>query len=167
MKTIILVRHAKAAQAEFGMLDFDRPLMEKGKRDAVHMGQKIKKRGISPSLILSSPAKRAKKTAKLVAKQIGYPKEQIRFDKDIYDSNAEYLIGLLRTQDDQDEAVMIFGHNPDLSLLADILLSRGTEFEGLPTSGVCCVEFDVGKWSEIKAGQGKTLFIDYPNREET
>ena len=165
MKKIILFRHAKAAQAEPGMRDFDRPLKERGKKDAILMGERIKARGISPDLILSSPAKRAKKTAKLVARQIGYSKDRIQYDQKIYDTNASYLFKLLKAQDDRHDIVMLFGHNPDLSLLTESLLVQQPDFSGLPTAGVSCIEFDVDHWEQLKKGQGRAVFIDYPKRD--
>ncbi len=167
MKTVILVRHAKAGQGAFGMLDFDRTLEERGKRDAVFMGQKIREQNIFPDLILSSPAKRAKKTAKLVADELGYPKAQIQFDRKIYDSNAAYLYALLRAQGDQHERVMVFGHNPDLSILADMLLAEKPE-EGvnLPTAGVCCMVFPIDQWEMLEENQGRAVFFDYPKHHD-
>lgn len=166
MKTVILVRHAKASQGEFGMLDFDRTLEARGKRDAVFMGQKIREREIYPDIILSSSAKRAKKTAKLVAKELGYPKEKIKFDRKIYDSNAAYLLGLLQAQSDRHEVVMVFGHNPDLSILAELLLAeKSDEVTELPTSGVSCIEFSINQWGKLKEKQGRAVFFDYPKRD--
>ena len=78
MKTIILVRHAKSSWKDPGLDDFDRPLNKRGKRNAPFMGGKLKKRDILPDLVLSSPAKRAKKTAIAVAKALGYPKKEIK-----------------------------------------------------------------------------------------
>ena len=61
MKTIILVRHAKSSWKDPSLDDFDRPLNKRGKRNAPFMGNKLKERKIMPDLVLSSPAKRAKK----------------------------------------------------------------------------------------------------------
>jgi phosphohistidine phosphatase len=77
MKTIILVRHAKSSWKDLSLDDFDRPLNKRGKINAPLMGEKLKERQIMPDLILSSPAKRARKTATTIAKKIGYPKKKI------------------------------------------------------------------------------------------
>ena len=79
MKTIILVRHAKSSWKNPRLDDFERPLNKRGRRDAPLMGEKLKERQILPDLILASPAKRARKTADLIAKAIGYPRKNIQF----------------------------------------------------------------------------------------
>ena len=86
MKTVILVRHAKSSWKDSSLKDYDRPLNKRGKRDAPFMGKKIREREILPDLILSSPAKRARKTAIRVAEEIGYPKEKIQYDDKMYHS---------------------------------------------------------------------------------
>jgi phosphohistidine phosphatase len=76
MKTLILVRHAKSSWKNISLDDFDRPLNKRGKKDAQLMGKKLKERQVVPDLILSSPAKRARKTAKAFAKAIAFPKKK-------------------------------------------------------------------------------------------
>lgn len=75
MKRLTLVRHAKSSWKDPSLDDFDRPLNQRGERDAPVMGRRLKARGARPSLILTSPAKRAKRTARLIAEAIGYPVE--------------------------------------------------------------------------------------------
>ena len=124
MKTIILVRHAKSSWKDTSLDDFDRPLNKRGKRNAPFMGEKLKNRQIVPDLILSSPAKRAKKTATIVAKTIGYPKKKIQYSDNMYHSSARYLLEMVRNQDDESETIMLFGHNPDFNDFADMLLNK-------------------------------------------
>jgi phosphohistidine phosphatase len=163
MKTIILVRHAKSSWEDPSLDDFDRPLNKRGKNNAPFMGKKLKERKIIPDIILSSPAKRARKTARTIAKKIGYPKKMIRLDDKMYHTGARYLFELVKNLDDEDETVMLFGHNPGFNDFADMLLKKNKVFN-IPTTGVYCITFDVNHWQEVEAGRGKFVFFDYPKR---
>ncbi len=163
MKTVILVRHAKSSWKNPGLKDFDRPLNKRGKRDAPLMGGKIRDRNILPDLILSSPAKRARKTATRFAEQLGYPKKKILYDDRMYHSDARYLLELVRSQDDGHKIIMLFGHNPDFSDFADILLAHNPACP-IPTAGVHCIRFAVDRWKNVQEGKGESAFFDYPKR---
>src|SRR3972149_8202033 len=102
MKTIILVRHAKSSWKNPRLDDFERPLNKRGRRDAPLMGEKLKERQILPDLILSSPAKRARKTADLIAKAIGYPGKSSQFVDKMYHCGASVLLDLVTTLAGQD-----------------------------------------------------------------
>jgi phosphohistidine phosphatase len=163
MKTIILVRHAKSSWKDLSLDDFDRPLNKRGKRNAPFMGEKLKNRQIMPDLILSSPAKRARKTAIAVAKAIGYPKKKIKYNDNMYHPSARYLLEMVRNQDDKNETIMLFGHNPDFNDFADMLLKHNPIYN-IPTTGVYCIRFDVDSWKKVREGKGESIFFDYPKR---
>ncbi|MBF8260085.1 MAG: phosphohistidine phosphatase SixA [Actinobacteria bacterium] len=165
MKTVLLVRHAKSSWKDPGLKDFDRPLNKRGKRDAPFMGKALKERRIHPDLILSSPAKRARQTARVIAEAIGYPKKKIVFDEAIHHAPARALLELVRKQGDANRTIMLFGHNPGFNDLADILLKDGTARK-MPTTGVYCIRFGVARWREVKEGTGALDFFDYPKRYE-
>ena len=163
MKTIILVRHAKSSWKDLSLDDLDRPLNKRGKRDAPFMGEKLKEMEIMPDLILSSPAKRAKKTAIAIAKAIGYPKKKITYDNNMYHASAWYLLEMVRNQDNKNETIMLFGHNPDFNIFADMLLKQNPVYN-IVTTGVYCIRFDVNKWEKVQEGKGEAVFFDYPKR---
>ena len=163
MKTIILVRHAKSSWKDPSLDDFDRPLNKRGKRNAPFMGKKLKERKIIPDLLLSSPAKRARKTAIAVANALDYPKKKIMFFDKMYHASARYLFNLLKTLDDETETIMFFGHNPSFNDFADMLLKRNP-IDNIPTTGVCCIRFDVNQWQKVKEGKGEFVFFDFPRR---
>ncbi|MCP4673012.1 MAG: histidine phosphatase family protein, partial [Desulfobacula sp.] len=110
MKNIILVRHAKSSWKNLSLDDFARPLNKRGKRDAPFMGKQLKNRKIMPDIILSSPAKRAKKTVKTIAKVIGYPKKKIIFDNNMYHADALYLFQMVTKLNDKNDTIMCIGH---------------------------------------------------------
>jgi phosphohistidine phosphatase len=163
MKTIILVRHAKSSWKDLSLDDFDRPLNKRGKKDAPFMGKKLKERQIMPDLVLSSPAKRARKTATAIAKAIGYPKKKIIFDDNMYHASAGYLFEIIRNLDDKHGAVMLFGHNPDFNDLADMLLKKNP-VHNIVTTGLYCIKFNVDQWQNVREEKGESVFYDYPKR---
>jgi len=127
------------------------------------MGKKLKERQIMPDLILSSPAKRARKTATAIAKAIGYPKKKIIFDDNIYHAGARYLFEMVRNLDDNHETIMLFGHNPDFNDLAGMLLKINPVYN-IVTTGVYCIKFDVDQWQNVREGKGESVFYDYPKQ---
>jgi phosphohistidine phosphatase len=112
---------------------------------------------------VSSPAKRAKKTATTIAKTIGYPKKKIRYIDNMYHSSARYLLEMVRNQNDKIETIMLFGHNPDFNDFADMLLKQNPVYN-IPTTGVYCIRFDVDNWKKVREGKGESVFFDYPKR---
>src|SRR5690349_23982939 len=95
MKTLLLVRHAKSSWDAAGLDDFDRPLNERGKKDAPEMAKRIKDRNIHPDLFLSSPAKRAHKTAKLFAEEFGISKSEISLKEKLYGASITAFLETL------------------------------------------------------------------------
>ncbi|MEK7793296.1 MAG: histidine phosphatase family protein, partial [Candidatus Hydrogenedentota bacterium] len=72
MKTLLVMRHAKSGPAQHGMEDHARPLNERGRQDAPQMGRFLAQQGLRPGVVISSTAKRARKTAELVAKALEF-----------------------------------------------------------------------------------------------
>lgn len=165
MKTLYLVRHAKSSWKNEELDDFDRPLNKRGKKDAPFMGRKLRKLWeAEPELILSSPAKRARKTARKMAKKLRYPKKKIVYIDNIYEATETTLLKILHEQSDTISSLMIFGHNPSLTAFCNLLGNEA--IENIPTAGVVCLTFDVDSWSAITANSGKLVFFDYPKRYE-
>ena len=163
MKRLVLVRHAKSSWANPGLADFDRPLSKRGKRDAPAVGLHLKsQRGIVPDLVLCSTAKRARATAKRLRKALGCPKDRMVWCDGIYGGAAWDLLDLIRAMDDVHETVMLIGHNPDMTDLAEDL--SGEAVGNLPTCAAFCVEFDVASWSGVGSENGRQVFYDIPRQ---
>lgn len=162
MKMLFLVRHAKSSWKDSSLPDFKRPLNKRGKRDAPFMGEKLKGQGILPDLLLSSPAERAKKTAKAIARKTGYPQNTIVFNKEIYEADVTGLLSLLRQQSNACTSVMLVGHNPELTMFSNLLCNGS--IENIPTTGISCIRFAARTWAEVAAGSGTQSFFDYPKR---
>ncbi|MEI6507935.1 MAG: histidine phosphatase family protein [Bacteroidota bacterium] len=163
MKTLYLIRHSKSAVQMHNQEDFDRPLNERGKKDAEEMGKRLHKKNVKPDLIISSPALRALKTSKLFATEIGYPEKNIRTDAAIYEANIDKLIGLIREIKDENTKVFIFGHNPAFTGLVGYLTN--TFLDNMPTSGVAQINFDLPTWKQVTANSGKLSYFDFPKNQ--
>jgi len=144
MKTLFLVRHAKSSRNDAAMPDKDRPLNDRGKRDAPKMGERLAKRDVKPDLILSSPARRALTTAEIIAKKLDYKRKDIVADDRLYAGEADDLLEVIGELDDKLERVMLFGHNPELTELAHRLSSKITR---MPTCAVAEFTFDAKSWA--------------------
>jgi phosphohistidine phosphatase len=162
MKTLYLVRHAKSSWEDHSLDDFDRPLNERGKRDAPFMGKKLLERGLKPDVVVSSPAKRAKKTAIKVCHELGIDKSAILFKDKIYATSVQTLLNVLGKLPNAAQHAMLFGHNPELTALSNYLCDY--VIHNIPTTGVVGIEFQVSSWAQVSAGKGKFLFFDYPKR---
>ena len=137
MKTLTLVRHAKSSWKHADLTDRERPLNKRGERDAPIMGKRIVAAGIRPSLIISSPAVRAWTTAKIIANEIGYPREFLQREDSLYHASLDDILDVLVAQDAEFNNVMLFGHNPGLTTFANYLSPGITN--NLPTTGVLSV----------------------------
>lgn len=160
MKTLTILRHAKSSWNKPGLRDFDRPLNGRGKRDAPDMGDRMKEAGIRPSLIMSSPAVRAWSTAKLVAAEIGYPIEFLQREPDLYHASAEQLLDVIARQDEGFNNLVLVGHNPGLTDLANKLVPGLTG--NLPTAGFVSLLIDNDTWELRGRRSVELLSHDYP-----
>lgn len=162
MKRLYLVRHAKSSWKDPDLSDFDRPLNKRGKRDAPLVGEYLKHHQAAPELIITSPAKRALKTAKIIAQELGLSPKNIVTDESIYLADVPALVTAIHQIEDSLKTVMLFGHNPGLTMLANFL--TGQEVENIPTCGVFCIDFRAKSWREVGAGGGSAVFFHYPKR---
>jgi len=158
MKKIYFIRHAKAEK--LGPSDFDRKLSERGKSDAKFMASKI---AFLPDMIFASGAKRAKKTAKIIAKEIGFGADKIEFSNEIYYSTSQNLLNFIHGVDDKFQTIFIVGHNPEFTEICELL--SDSSIGNIPTCGIFGIEFDADSFKKVKFGAGKVIFFDYPKKE--
>lgn len=162
MKKLYIIRHAKSSWGDAELNDFERPLSKRGKANAPMMGERLKKKGIMADIIISSPAKRAKSTAEMIAKEVGYEKK-VLFDENIYESSVATLRKILTALDDKQSTVFLVGHNPELNMLVDYYVKF---YENIPTCGVVEIEFKCDKWAEIEPKNAKLISFDYPKNSD-
>ncbi|MBV5304084.1 MAG: histidine phosphatase family protein [Chlorobium sp.] len=162
MKTLYLVRHAKAGSSHSG--DFDRMLNETGRKAAHVMGELLDEKGVVPDYVLASPANRALTTAEIFCEILGYPVERIEQRMEIYEGGARRLLSILQQVGDSYNTVLMFGHNPTMTLLVDLL--AGCAHEGMATCGVVRLECESDSWGNLRAGSCKLVWYDYPKRHQ-
>ncbi len=165
MKRLILLRHAKSSWADESLADIDRPLGTRGERDAPRMGLRLKARRERPSLILSSPAKRARRTAELIAEVLEYPREFLQHERALYLADAAGIAAVIGAQAPQFSCLLVVAHNPGLTDLANRLLPK-LSLDNLPTAGVVAADFQIERWDEIANAQGALAYFDYPKNPE-
>jgi phosphohistidine phosphatase len=164
MKRLILLRHAKSAWNHPELSDFDRPLNKRGEQNAPTMGERLRKRGVQPQCIISSPAKRARETTRLLAGQLANPETTVIFADDIYAADPPALLATIRNFPRELECVMLVGHNPGLTDLANLL--GPARFENLPTCAAVGLELRIDRWAKIAPATGTLWFYDYPKNPE-
>jgi phosphohistidine phosphatase len=162
-RTVVLIRHAKSSHTNPEWQDFERPLGERGYRDAPFMGQKIFEKGIKFDLIIASPSQRTTETIQLICKEIDYPVEKVLWDQSVYLSSTENLLTILRNLDDTIKTVGIVGHNPSMTETANTLQKK-EKIENVPTSGIVSVSFSLENWSDLNPNKGKLNFFIYPKK---
>jgi len=162
MKTLYLVRHAKSSWKYPNLDDFERPLNKRGSKNAPFMGKILKNLKVTPDLVISSPANRAAMTARIIADKINYPLDKIRYSETIYEVSANVLIHFIEQTDDAVNKVMVVGHNPALTDLANYF--GGKLISNIPTCGVFCVDFDISSWAKISEHCGKLKFFEFPKK---
>lgn len=164
MKYIYLIRHAKSSWDDFALDDFDRPLNERGKRDAPVMAKRLQDNKVSADLWIASPAKRAFSTAKRMAETLGINTHQIQTDKRLYHASPETTLKVIHEVSNTANAIFLFAHNPGLTEAANQFMQDRTFIENIPTCGIAAFSFDVNDWTGIAFGKGKLLFFDFPKR---
>lgn len=160
MKTLVVVRHAKSSWNDPGMEDFDRPLNDRGKQDAPVMAKRFRQKKIKADLLVSSPAKRALKTAKLFAEELGIDKKDIQLVEQLYLAASHTILDIVTRLDDEKNTVLLFAHNPGLTDFVNSLTH--VRIDNLPTCGIYAVSIQTDTWRTFENAEKKFLFFDYP-----
>jgi phosphohistidine phosphatase len=155
------MRHAKSDWKNSVLKDFDRPLNERGKDSIEIMSKALKKQNICPDIILSSPALRAKITAKGIGQGINYNKA-IVYEKDFYFSNLSSVIDIIKKTNNKNNNLMIFGHDPMWSELVYRFSGKNID---MPTCSICGISFEIDSWNDIVKQQGNVVVYEYPKKE--
>lgn len=159
MKYLTIIRHAKSDWS-VNTDDFNRPLNERGKHAVPLVGQFLKNKNIQPDFILSSPAKRAQKTAQGICKSIHHPTKNILFKMDIYTGDTKEIKKIIEEIDDNYNDVFLFGHEPVLSSIIEIFTKE--KLEKFPTCAVYRITFDVSNWKAVDYKNAKCEFYVNP-----
>jgi phosphohistidine phosphatase len=160
MKTLLLIRHAKSSWDNAILHDRDRPLNERGRRDAPEMAARLVRNGIPIDRFVSSPAKRARKTAELFIREYGRKEEEILFIPELYNAELQTFYKVIAALDDKDDHVAIFSHNPGITAFVNSLAVA--QLDNMPTCGVFAVKSEASSWAGFSSSERKFLFFDTP-----
>lgn len=160
MKHLYLIRHAKSSWSDPKLSDFARPLNKRGKRDAPLMGDRLSSVSPKPEIIISSPAKRARRTARLIGGKLGFSKKDIILDDQLYTFAREGLLDVITKTPDSFNVLAAVGHNYGITECAEWL--SGENLDNIPTCGIVLLKFSVSSWSLIGPDTARVLLFDYP-----
>jgi phosphohistidine phosphatase len=159
MKHLYLIRHAKSDWSDESKSDFDRGLNNRGKKAILTMANALKERRVIPDLILCSSAKRAKLTAKGLAKEIGYT-GAIKYIDTLYMAEPETVHALIQNVNDKHNSLFIVGHNPETTEFCNIMTDE--YIENVPTLGIVALNLPIVRWKELTMGVNQLKFFIYP-----
>ncbi len=163
-RRLVMIRHAKSSWANPLQSDFDRPLNERGKKEAVEMGEKLKALGLMPDLIICSNAKRTRQTAKRIANVLGYGLENVSYEEKLYHCIPSVFEELLYEVSGKVQTVFVIAHNPGITEFTN-QLSAGFNIDNMPTCGIAGVEFEAEEWNTFPVVERKVILFDYPGKE--
>lgn len=163
MKRLVLLRHAKAVAQTAGLDDRERRLAERGRADAVRMGQFVKEESCAPQLVLCSTALRTRETLDLVLPQLGVV-PAVRLMGELYLARWISVVNIIRQVREPADTLMVVGHNPGLEECARKLARPPGDTqarklhqalnEDFPTAALAVLEFDIPAWSGVERGEG-------------
>jgi phosphohistidine phosphatase len=152
MKTLLILRHAKSSRDATGP-DHDRPLNDRGRRDAPRMGRLLSAQDLVPDLIVSSTARRARKTAEAVAEEAGYV-GAIDAAAALYLASPETITRTVRALPEESARALLVGHNPGMEDFVERVTGRHEHF---PTAALACLELDIARWQDFDSHAGSRL----------
>ena len=158
-KTLYLVRHAKASDSVSP--DLIRPLVANGMIDAARMGRHLASKMQGIDLILTSHSERTQMTAQVFCEQLSIDNQIVKTNEDLYESSPKHYLDALSEVSESMNSVMIVGHNPSISYLAEFL--TGEEIGSMPTCAVVGITFENLLWAELAKKTGHMIFYDSPD----
>lgn len=162
-KRLVLIRHAKSSWANALQSDYDRPLNERGLKDAPEMGKRLKKAGLIPDLIIASTAKRAAETARHIAKGVGYDEGKIRWQEKLYHCDAAMFDEAAQEIPEDIATAFIVAHNPGIT---DYVNGLSPEFriDDMPTCATTGAEASIESWYNWPSARHDVFHFDYPKK---
>jgi phosphohistidine phosphatase len=164
MKTLLIIRHAKSAWDDPSLSDFDRTLTGRGKSDAAMMAKKIINNSIKIDCFVSSPAKRAKKTAKIFMKEFENNEKDLLLIPSLYEASVIDFYNVVENLDDKGDTLALFSHNPGITEFVNSL--ECSPIYNMPTCSVFALKIETKHWKEFGHAEKEFLFFDYPKNVE-
>jgi phosphohistidine phosphatase len=161
VKRLILLRHAKSSWSDSSLADAERPLSVRGESDAPLMGDRLRERGARPDVIIASPSARTRRTAKLIARKLGYPEGEIKLEPALYLAGPDTVLEIIAAQAGLANSVIVVGHNPGLTALVNRLLPDFA-LDDLPTTGAVALDLETEIWTNLLDAPRRLAYYDYP-----
>ncbi len=159
LRELLIIRHAKSDWSDESLADLERPLAEKGKKQACKMGHWLAGHQLIPQKILTSPALRTQQTlARLIRHWDNKPETQ-ELDE-LYNATADTLAEVIRQQPNDIKRIAIIGHNPGLEEFL-VWLSGDETLARLPTCAIAHLMIP-GYWEELSPGEAKLVQLVTP-----
>jgi phosphohistidine phosphatase len=159
MKTLFLLRHARAENSASGLSDLTRVLNERGREEAQTVGTFIKKQNLEFDLVLSSPAVRARNTTDLVLAAAGLS-HSVRDDERIYEAGPLRLLEVISEIEQDASATLLVGHNPGIEELLILLTGSAQQ---MATATLARIDFRADEWSKVAESTASLEWIVTPN----
>lgn len=160
MKTITIVRHAKSSWNDITLSDEERPLTDRGRKNAPEMAGRLLKKNIPIDVILSSPAVRALTTAEYFAREYDIKKKKIILVPELYTASHEAFVNTIRNAPEDADSIALFSHNNGITQFANSL--SAARIDHMPTCSVFTVKVNIRQWSDFQPGEAEFYFFDYP-----
>lgn len=164
MKTIYFIRHAKSSWDDPMLRDHDRPLNARGLRDAPRMAERLAELGIHPDGILTSSAQRARQTAEYFRVALKIANLQVRIREELYHAWPDTIAQQIRLLPDDWDTVLLFGHNPGYTDLANRLKNKQL-IDNVPTCGIIGGKSKAKSWKEFNLRETERVAFLYPKEE--
>lgn len=164
MKQLLLIRHAKSSWDDPTQKDFDRPLNERGKKDASEMAKRLLEKQVKIDGFITSPAKRAISTCKYFAKAYDKKEKHILETALLYEPLVENFYKVIREADNDFNSIALFSHNPGITAFANDLTN--VRVDNMPTCSIFAITIDIKKWKNLEEGEKLFWFFDYPKSKE-
>jgi phosphohistidine phosphatase len=163
MKSVLIIRHAKSSWDNFSLPDFDRPLNDRGKQDAPKMAKRLLEKEIDIDAFISSPAKRARKTATLFAVEFKRRKEDVILIPELYHPAPPAFYTAIAQAPKKAHCIAVFSHNPGITEFVNGLTD--IRIDDMPTCAIFAIKVDISSWADFAAGSKTFWFFDYPKSE--
>ncbi|HUX79918.1 MAG TPA: histidine phosphatase family protein [Alphaproteobacteria bacterium] len=162
MKTLYLLRHAFAAPRELSLSDFDRPLDEKGRRQAEEVASYLQNEKITFDFVMCSAALRARETLEPLRPVIGT--DAIDVSKSYYNSPEDQILSYLKQVSDQKDKVLYIGHNPGIAFTALKFTKVFPEIliEGVTPATLIGFQFPISHWKDLNWWGGEVTDLFQP-----
>ena len=165
MKQLVVIRHGKSSWKDPALSDLNRPLRNRGERNARDMAERLNKSALRVNRVYMSPALRVTQTVDLMTEQTGFAKGISEVHPDLYTFSYEDLMIFLKQLGDDLQCVALAGHNPAITDLVNFLTLG--DIANVPTCGVAVLDLNVKKWAKLRAGGATLTHYDYPKNEIT